>query len=58
MMGVLEFYGRDIREPEEDLIAMIGGLGCQIGQFIALRRAERELQALKEAQAPPAASDE
>jgi PAS domain S-box-containing protein len=48
--GVIEFYCRDICQPEEDLIAMIDALGSQIGQFIARRRVEKELQALKERQ--------
>jgi PAS domain S-box-containing protein len=45
--GVMEFYCRNIAQPEEDLISMLDALGSQIGQFIALRRVEKELEALK-----------
>ena len=47
--GIIEFYCREIGKPDADLLSMIGALGSQIGQFIARRRAERELQAAKEA---------
>jgi signal transduction histidine kinase len=49
--GVIEFYCQEIREPEEDLIAMIDALGSQIGQFMARRHAEKELQAARESAA-------
>jgi PAS domain S-box-containing protein len=46
--GVIEFYCRNIAQPEEDLISMLDSLGSQIGQFIAHRRVEKELEALRE----------
>ncbi len=47
--GVIEFFSREIRKPDDDLLAMLSALGSQIGQFIARRRVERELQRAKEA---------
>jgi two-component system sensor histidine kinase/response regulator len=47
--GVIEFFSREIRGPDESLLGMMGMLGSQIGQFMARRRAERDLQRAKEA---------
>jgi two-component system sensor histidine kinase/response regulator len=41
--GVLEFFSREIREPDDDLLAMLGTVGSQIGLFLERRRAEEEL---------------
>jgi len=43
VLGVMEFFSREIREPDEALLAMLGTIGHQIGQFIERRRAEEEL---------------
>lgn len=32
--GVMEFYSREIKEPDQDLLKMFAALGSQIGQFI------------------------
>ncbi len=32
--GVMEFYSREIKEPDQDLLRMFAALGSQIGQFI------------------------
>jgi two-component system sensor histidine kinase/response regulator len=42
--SVLEFFSREIREPDEDLLHMLGTVGSQIGLFLERRRAEEELQ--------------
>ena len=47
--GVIEFFSREVGDPDGNLLSMIGALGSQIGQFIARRRAERDLQNAKEA---------
>jgi signal transduction histidine kinase len=46
--GVIEFFSRDVREPDHKLMEMMAALGSQVGQFIdrtrteeALRRAEK-----------------
>ncbi|MFZ0412015.1 MAG: response regulator [Candidatus Acidiferrales bacterium] len=42
--AVAEFFSREIRKPDADLLAMFDSLGSQIGQFIERRRAEEELK--------------
>lgn len=42
--GVIEFYSREIREPDEELLAMVADVGIRIGQFIERKRAEEELR--------------
>jgi len=34
VLGVLEFFSRKIRQPDDDLVATMGAIGTQIGQFI------------------------
>ncbi len=46
--GVIEFFSREIRRPDDDLLSMISALGRQIGQFTARRRAEEELRKSRE----------
>ncbi|MCC2669550.1 MAG: domain S-box [Armatimonadetes bacterium] len=46
--GVIEFFSREIRAPDEDLLEMFAAIGSQIGQFMERVRAERELQQAKE----------
>jgi signal transduction histidine kinase len=48
ILGVIEFFSRQIREPDEHLLQMMAVLGSQIGQFHERRQAEN---ALREAQA-------
>ncbi|HEU5180645.1 MAG TPA: response regulator [Candidatus Polarisedimenticolia bacterium] len=43
VLGVMEFFSREIREPDEDLLRMLATVGSQIGQFIERRRAEEAL---------------
>ncbi len=44
ILGVMEFYSPDIRQPDEDILAMMSTIGSQIGQFAARKRAEEALQ--------------
>src|SRR5262249_22167450 len=46
--GVLEFFCRDRRERDDDLLSVIGSLGSQIGQFMERKRAEEELRKQRE----------
>ena len=39
----MEFFSREIREPDEELLAMLTTVGNQIGMFIDRRRAQDEL---------------
>src|SRR5262245_11087371 len=43
VLGVMEFFSREIREPDASLLTMLETIGSQIGQFIERRRAEEEL---------------
>jgi PAS domain S-box-containing protein len=40
VLGVMEFFSHDIRQPEQELLDMMATLGSQIGQFIERKRAE------------------
>ena len=43
VLGVMEFFSRDIREPDEELLGMLGNVGEQIGRFMERKRADEEL---------------
>ncbi|AMY09392.1 Signal transduction histidine-protein kinase BarA [Luteitalea pratensis] len=43
ILGVMEFFSREIREPDEDLLGMLTTVGRQIGLFVERKRAEEEL---------------
>jgi two-component system, sensor histidine kinase and response regulator len=43
VLGVLEFFSREIRHPDQPLLEMLSTAGNQIGQFMERKRAEREL---------------
>jgi PAS domain S-box-containing protein len=43
-LGVAEFFSREIREPDADLLEMIATVGFQVGQFIERKRAQAALQ--------------
>jgi PAS domain S-box-containing protein len=42
--GVMEFFSREIRQPDDALLALFGSIGSQIGQFMERRRAEEALR--------------
>ena len=46
VFGVMEFFSREIREPDEHLLPMLTTVGNQIGLFIERRRAQDELSLL------------
>ncbi len=41
--GVIEFFSREIRKPDDNLLKMMAAIGSQIGQFIERRHAEEAL---------------
>ena len=43
VLGVMEFFSHEIREPEQELLDMLGTIGSQIGQFIERKQAEDAL---------------
>ena len=44
VLGMLEFFSRDIREPDQGLLDLLATVGSQIGQFVERKRAEGELR--------------
>lgn len=47
--AVMEFFSREIQEPDEELLAMFGSMGIQIGQFLVRKRIEkRQTELLQE----------
>jgi len=44
VVGVLEFFSRQIQQPDRRLLEMMGAAGSQIGQFIERRAAEEALR--------------
>ena len=46
--GVIEFSSREFEKPDEELLSILTALGRQIGQFIARRRAEKDLRRSRE----------
>ncbi len=42
-LGVVEFFSRQIRQPDADLLEMIATVGGQVGQFIERKRAQEAL---------------
>jgi len=43
VLGVIEFFSHEIRQPDQDLLATLATIGSQIGQFIERKRAEEAL---------------
>jgi PAS domain S-box-containing protein len=43
VVGVMEFFSQEIRQPDRDLNDMIASVGFQIGQFHERKRAEEKL---------------
>jgi diguanylate cyclase (GGDEF)-like protein len=46
VVGVLEFYIRNVRQPDPALLRVLESIGLQIGQFIARKAAQDQLQRL------------
>jgi PAS domain S-box-containing protein len=42
VLGVLEFFSREIREPDDELLKMVAAIGGQIGQYTKRKRGEEE----------------
>jgi PAS domain S-box-containing protein len=45
IVGVMEFFSRELREPDQRLLETMRMLGSQVGQFVARRQAEAEVRA-------------
>jgi PAS domain S-box-containing protein len=48
VLGVIEFFSGEIRQPDQELLNMLATIGSQIGQFIERKRAEEALRASEE----------
>jgi signal transduction histidine kinase/DNA-binding response OmpR family regulator len=44
LLGVIEFFNREIRQPDEQLLQMMATLGSQIGQFIERKLTEQAIR--------------
>jgi PAS domain S-box-containing protein len=44
VLGVIEFFSREIRQPDRELLNVLATIGSQIGQFIERKRAEAALR--------------
>jgi PAS domain S-box-containing protein len=44
VIGVMEFFSHEIREPNAGLLRMLTQVGAQIGQFMEQKRAEEQLE--------------
>jgi PAS domain S-box-containing protein len=44
ILGVMEFFSDEIRQPDEELLRLMATIGSQTGYFIRRKRAEEELQ--------------
>ncbi len=45
-LGVMEFFGRNIEQPDEALLQVVQAIGNQIGQFVVRRQAEERVRHL------------
>jgi PAS domain S-box-containing protein len=43
VLAVMEFFAREVRQPDPDLLGILGAVGSQIGLFVDRKRAEEEL---------------
>jgi signal transduction histidine kinase/DNA-binding response OmpR family regulator/HAMP domain-containing protein len=48
VLGMIEFFSTEVREPDETLLAMMGSISSQLGQFIERKLAEEALLRAKE----------
>jgi PAS domain S-box-containing protein len=42
-VGMMEFFSQEIRQPDQELLQMLGALGSQIGQFVERKHAQQDL---------------
>ena len=48
VLAVIEFFGRELDAPDEELLAMMDSLGASIGHYLERKRAESEADRLKD----------
>jgi PAS domain S-box-containing protein len=47
-LGVMEFFSRTVRQPDEEQLATLSAIGSQVGQFVERKRAGRSLRKSEE----------
>ncbi|HEV2861143.1 MAG TPA: PAS domain S-box protein [Pyrinomonadaceae bacterium] len=47
VLGVIEFFSREVRPPDEPLLQMMASVGTQLGQFLERRREQAERERLQ-----------
>ena len=57
MVGVIEFYNPELREPDQSLLKTLDSIACQIGQFVERRRTEGALRVSEEGVSIPPRAD-
>jgi PAS domain S-box-containing protein len=45
VVGVMELFSRELREPDEQVLETMRVVGAQVGQFVSRRQAEAEMRA-------------
>jgi len=48
VLGVMEFFSREVRAPDPKVLEILGAIGIQVGQFLERTRSEEELRASEE----------
>ena len=48
VIGMMEFFGRDVRQPDEMLLLITRSVGSQIGQYVQRKEAEQALRVSEE----------
>ena len=43
VLGMMEFFSREIRQPDDDLVQTLGTIGAQIGVYVDRKRSAEEL---------------
>src|SRR3989339_904664 len=46
VLGVIEFFGHEVKQPDEDLLNMMSSIGKQIGLFMQRKQAEEQVRHL------------
>jgi two-component system cell cycle sensor histidine kinase/response regulator CckA len=44
VLGVLEFFSHDVRQPDQDLLQMLSSIGVQIGHFLECHQLTRQVR--------------
>lgn len=44
VLGILEFFSHGVRQPDHDLLQMLGAIGSQVGQYMERRQLERQVR--------------